>query len=171
MTNLKVGDIIVFKGDGSLYEVLSRALKLFEPSWDRWGWHTAFIATIKDGQIYIAEALAKGVCVNPLSTYSKREYRAYRWLDAEPDRDKVMAFVREHRGDHYDVLCYIWTFVQRLVLKLSRGKVKLGYLKNDDYTCWEWVSFFCESFGKPWCEEINFPLLTDFLNQKPTQVL
>lgn len=169
MGNVKLGDIIVFKGDGILYWVLSRILKLFEPQWDVWGWHMAFVYQVEGDDIHIAEALAKGVCINPLN--GDRQYRIYRWLDTEPDRYKVIDFVNQHKGDRYDVLCYVWTFIQRLVLKLSKGKIKLGYLKNDDYTCWEWAAFFCEKFGKSWCDELNFPLLTDFLNQKPTQIL
>uniref|UniRef100_A0A6M3JK23 Peptidase n=1 Tax=viral metagenome TaxID=1070528 RepID=A0A6M3JK23_9ZZZZ len=167
MSNLKLGDIVVFKGQGVLYFILSRLLKLFEPSYDFYGWHMAFICSIEDGRPYIAEALVKGVRRNPLDT--DRQFRVYRWLGKEPEQWRITAFVNEHEGDRYDILCYVWTFIQRLALKLFNKK--LGYLKNDDYTCWEWCAYFAEKMGKPWCDELNFPLLTDFLNQKPTQVL
>jgi hypothetical protein len=165
--NIKVGDVVVFKGDGFLYQILSRILKLFEPEYDRFGWHMGFVC----GNGCIAEALAKGVCVNPLSDYEKREYRVYRWLDTEPDVNKVMEFVAHHKGDRYDSLCYVLTFIQRAVYKLT--KKQLPRLSDDSYTCWEWCEFFCTVFGKPWTmtAPLMFPLLTDFINQRPTMVV
>jgi hypothetical protein len=165
MSNLRVGDIVVFKGQGFLFTVLGAALKLFQPDWDRWGWHTGFICQMVDDKPLIAEALAKGVCINTID--NSREYRIYRWLDKEPERYKVICFVNRHKGDRYDVMAYIWTFVQR-----AFKKWKLPRLTNDRYTCWEFCEFFCTAFGKPWTmvAPMMFPLISDFLEQRPTLI-
>ncbi len=169
MANLRVGDIVIFKGGGFAFAFLGTILKWFEPWWDKFGWHLAFVAHINsDDKVFIAEAQAKGVCLTDLAT-CEGEYRIYRWFDTPLYQRPVMEFVNHHKGDRYDVLCYFWSFIQRLALRLF--KWKLGYLKNDDYTCWEWVAYFCEKFGKPWCDELNFPLITDFLKQNPRRIL
>ena len=155
--DIRPGDIVLFKGQGLLYEVLSRLLKCFNPSWDRWAWHTGFIAYDDEGWI-VCEALANGVCLNPLNG---RDARFYRWFDIEPPGDQIIKFIREHINDQYDVLLYFWTTVAYIVRHFWNKPIPR--LLDNRWTCWELVTFFCDRMGKPIISIFDCPILTDMI--------
>ena len=153
------GDVILFKGEGPLFEILSRLLKLFEPGWNRYGWHMAFVAWDSEDGLVICEALANGVCLNPLN--KQREYRVYRWLDTEPPRYMIMDFVKHHLNEKYDVLLYPWTAAFYLFRHFWNKPIPR--LLDNAWTCWELVCEFANEMGKPIISVYDCPVITDIL--------
>jgi len=153
---MRVGDILVFKGEGLLYEILSRLLKLFEWQWDRWGWHTAFV--VYGGQM--CESKAQGICLSPIKC-DPQNVRVYRWFDKPPNPQKVNAYLTSHLGKRYDVAIYFFTMLQYLIRHFWNRRIPR--LLDDRYTCWENVSQFCDFMGKPLQSEYDCPLLPDML--------
>jgi len=156
MNELLVGDILVFKGHGVVFQLLSRFLKLFERDYDRWGWHMAYVSHI-DKDVFIAESLGSGVQINLLTD---REYQAYHWLD-KVDENKLTAFTADHLDCNYDVAVYFWTMLQYLVLHFFNHSIPR--LLDNRYTCWEFVFLMCREMGKPVQALHTYPMLTDFL--------
>lgn len=171
---IKLGDIIVFKGKGLVYTILGTILKLFERDWDKWGWHIGFLS--REDPFYgwmVCEATADGVQENPLND---RECRNYHWLDT-PDQSKINRFVNKHLGEKYDVAVYFFTMIQYLLLRVIEGfqnrfipwhkfTISFPRILDDRWTCWEVLFWFCRSMGKPIQESLGhtatrYPMITD----------
>jgi hypothetical protein len=62
----KPGDILIFKGEGQPFGILSKCLKFFEPTWDGWGWHMATLTQLRldDGKWEYIEATDHGLDLN-----------------------------------------------------------------------------------------------------------
>lgn len=156
---MKVGDIIVFKGSGTAFKLLSRLLRLFEREWDGWGWHLAYITRISaHGEVTIAESVGSGVRRSPLT--GKNQYRVYTWLD-DVNQRKLQAFTTKHLGESYDVAVYFWTMLQYLVLHFFNHQIPR--LLDNRYTCWEFVFLMAREMGSPIQSLHRYPFLTDFL--------
>jgi len=159
---IRAGDILIFKRDPNdrLAGVLSAVLKVFYPRWDRYGWHMAFITRWHNGKNdwVVCEATWPKVRQNYLSLMG--EFRAYRWLDKEPDyEDQIKPFLKWCLGCPYDVWKYIWTIACGLLHRLFR--INLGRWDNDEYMCWELVEEFAEHMGKPFTVKNITLLLPD----------
>lgn len=154
---IKLGDIIEFKGRGTVYGVMSRLIKVFEWWWDRWGWHTAFICGKDERGWLICEAVYGGVQVG----YLRGEYKVHRWFDEPPSQEEVDKYVEEVLGADYDVAIYFWTTLQYLIRHLFNHRIPR--LLNDRYTCWELVWWFCRGMGKPIQSIYDCPMITDLL--------
>jgi len=160
----KVGDIVEFKGKGSVHGILSRLIWLFERWWDRWGWHVAFICGYdNDRGPLICESVAGGVRVIPLREVAGGygEYRIHSWFEESPEQSKVDAYVESVLGAKYDVTIYLWTALQYLVRHLINRRIPR--LLDNRYTCWENVFFFCREMGKPIQAIYDCPMITDLL--------
>lgn len=156
---MKVGDIILFKGRGIGFKLLSRLIRLFEKDWDGWGWHMAYVAFIApDGGALIAESVGRGIREASLPT--NREYRVYTWLE-DADRLKIQEFTNKHLGENYDVAVYLWTMLQYLVLHFFNHPIPR--LLDNRYTCWEFVFLMAREMGRPIQSLHRYPFLTDFL--------
>jgi len=156
---MKVGDIIVFKGSGLVFKILSRLLRFFEKHWDGWGWHMAYITRISmRGEVTIAESIGSGVRRSPLT--GKTQYRCYTWLE-EVNQRKLQAFTSKHLGENYDVAVYFWTMLQYLILHFFNHQIPR--LLDNRYTCWEFVFLMTREMGKPIQSLHRYPFLTDFL--------
>lgn len=153
---MEVGDIIVFKGQGLLFQCLSRLLKIFERGWDRWGWHTAFVSRIEDGIPVICEALAQGVVENYFD--ADRPHRVYKWFDQPVDPS---CFVSQHIGEKYDIAIYFWTTVAVLVRHFWNRPIPK--LLDRRFSCWEVLQEFTAEMGKPIVSKYDVIILTDIL--------
>ena len=165
---LRLGDIVVFKGEGLTFFFLGWFLKLFERWWDRWGWHTAFLCGHDERGWLICEALASGVTVTPLSNYNNHPYRIYGWLDDEPSKVKVDQYLTDTVGKPYDVAIYFWTALQYLVRHFFNRRIPR--LLDDRFTCWENVFWFMRQMGKPIKSIYDCPVITDVLLGLPAVV-
>ena len=161
-TQAKRGDIVLFKGSGLVYEILSRALKFFEWNWDRWGWHLGFVSGDSPftDVVSICESTGKGVTESYLDL-TRKDIRVYRWFDEEPRRYKVRNFVSAHLGCDYDVAQYFWTGLQYLIRHFWNRRIPR--LLDSRYTCWELVFEFAEDMGKPIGSRYDCPMLVDLL--------
>ena len=66
LADARIGDLVEFKRSGPLAFVLALFLKLYDPSYDMWGWHLAVISDINYESFYIIEAVAEGVVISDL---------------------------------------------------------------------------------------------------------
>jgi hypothetical protein len=151
-----IGDFVLFKGNGFLFNILSFVLSVFNKEWrDRqWKpWHVGFI--VQEG--IVCEALAGGVTLNPLSKYSN--YKIVKWFDSELDQVKVDAFVKKHKGEKYDILVYPLTAIAYLV-RHYWGR-PIPRLFDNSWSCWELLYYFADKMGKPIAEDYDFPLISD----------
>ena len=147
----------MFKGAGPVFQILSRVLKVFEPRWDRFGWHVAFVVT----PTTLCESIGQGVVVSVLSKYTPEETRCYRWFDEQPKNGDIVRFVGSHLGEPYDIAIYFWTSIAYLVRHWWGRRVPL--LFNNSWSCWELLFYFADRMGKPISESYDFPLITTLL--------
>lgn len=156
-----IGQIVEFKGSGPVYGILSRLIKIFEPWWDRWGWHVGFICGEDTRGIFICEAVADGVRIISLKDVVG-EYRIHNWFgDNPPNQEKVNEFVNQVTGARYDVAIYLWTGLQYVFRHLLNRRIPR--LLDDRYTCWELCAYVCREMGKPWGTIYDCPLITDMI--------
>jgi hypothetical protein len=148
--DIQPGTNLIFKRDdtdtfyGKFVWILAMLLKLFNPKWEMYGWHMG-IAVWPDGTDWVVlEATWPCVKLTPLS--SMGQYRAYKWLDEVPAKDKIRKFVVDHLDCKYDAYKYIWTIAAYL---LRKAKINIGLWENDDYYCWELAEEFAECMNKP----------------------
>lgn len=165
---IKVGSFVVYKGAGPVYEILSRPLKLFEPKWDRWGWHMAFVCgQDAGGEWLVCEAVKGGVRVVPFAQALgfAGGYRVYDWFQLPLNERQVDKWVREHLGARYDVLTYFWTALQYFLRRVINHRIPR--LLDGVYSCWELCFEFAEDFQRPfWLNydaKYDMPVVTDFL--------
>ena len=160
---LKSGYIIEFRRKGFTGIVLGGLLKLFEPSWDGWGWHLA-IAWEKGYQEgwLLLEATAGGVMCNFYEDcFLERNTRSWKWLDEIPTRAKKDKFFETHILRHYDIASSFWLVVQYLIRHYFNHRIPR--LLDDRFSCWELVFEFCEEMGKPIASKYDCPILIDLL--------
>lgn len=159
---MKAGDILVFKGSGLVFEILSRLVKCFEQKWDRWGWHMAIVFQKESEGWYVLESQGNGVNINFYSEKFLRENTCcYEWFDKSPSKVKMGQFLIDYNGKSYDVAVYFWTAFQYLIRHFWNRRIPR--LLDDQFTCWELVFEFCEVMGKPIGSKYNCPIITDAL--------
>jgi hypothetical protein len=160
--NIQLGSIIVYKGNGLVFQLLSRLLKFFERDWDKWGWHMSVVVGQEYNDWIVIEAVSGGVRKTRLTKSQgyTRGVRVYNWLD-EFDAAKAGTFAAKHTGQKYDIAVYFWTTLGYLARK-AWGR-PIPRLFDDRWSCWELVYYFCDRMGKPLAESYDFPLITDFL--------
>jgi len=165
---IQTGDILIFKGKGLVYEVLSRLIKLFDPTWDRWGWHTGFVV---DDKVTTCEALAKGVCLNtyPISYFTPDNVRVYRVFDNPPSKQKIDAFLTKHLGEKYDILVYPLTALAYIVRHYWHRKIPR--LFDNSWSCWELTYYFADDMGHPIAEDYDFPMINEMSKALATYLL
>ena len=119
MTDIKVGDIICFKGKGPVFTILSFLLSLCDSGWRKlkWKpWHMSILWQIDTLGCWILEATAPWVIINHYFWEDlKSKTRFYHWLDKEPTRAEMDKFYNGHYEKAYDVVIYFWTSLQYLI--------------------------------------------------------
>jgi hypothetical protein len=156
--DIRPGDFLIFKraAKDRLAFILSLLIRLFYADWDRWGWHMAVVMRRNEENCTVLEAAWPVVRLNDLS--SMDEYKAYRWLEKEPETAIIEAFVKTHAGLPYDVKKYLFTFLYGI---LRHFKINLGKWEDDNYYCWELAEEFAECLGKPFTTRNETLLLPD----------
>ena len=157
--DLKEGDIVVWKGGGPFYQVLSWILIIFDKKsgWDRWGWHTGFVIDVRsDGAVSTCQAVTPRLCVvNYPSLEAMGNFRAYRWLD-KIDSGITRAYLAERIGWYYDPFVYFWTLFEFFWnFRISNKKLM----------CWENVSEYCDRQGKPLQEDYEPCILSRMIRK------
>jgi hypothetical protein len=162
MINRSRGYIVEFKRKGFVSWFLGGLLKLFNPSWDMYGWHLAILwEKSLDGWI-ILEAVGQGVKINYYSTkFLDRNTRCWKWFDEPPTRAKMNKFFEAHIDKKYDVQVYFWTALAVIIRHYINRPVPK--LLDDRFTCWELVQYFSESIGKPIQSKYDVVLITDII--------
>ncbi len=144
----KAGDAITWKGGGIVYEVLGRVLAFIdkESKWDRWAWHTGYIANIlPDGEVVTSQAIAKGVeAVTYPNLLSLGNCRVYRWLD-NPDQARMDNYTRQHNGDPYDIFDYLWVLISEISTITFHHPFRVV---DGQKMCWENLSEFMRFMGR-----------------------
>jgi len=158
----KPGDILIFKGEGQPFGILSKCLKFFEPTWDGWGWHMATLTQLRldDGKWEYIEATDHGLDLN-YGYLNGDNVRVYRWFNSPPMPDAIKVWVKNHLGLPYDVAIYFWTAASYIARHFWNRPVP--YLLDNRYSCWEAVFKFCKDMGKPIPSKHDCPTLIDFL--------
>lgn len=154
---IKLGSILVWKGGGILYAVLSFLIrKIDNPEWDGWGWHMSFISRYGNGW-WVCEATGEGVREERLANL-KGEYKAFNiplpLLGSEPVRE----FVKQHKGRKYHSLGYLW----KALYILTRGHFPRILTRKQ--VCWDLVFEFCDDMGAEITDEEVPPYLINFLS-------
>lgn len=174
MSEIKVGSIIAWRGNGFLFIVLSFILSLVDPAWRRrrWKpWHLSFvIKKLADDDWLICEATWPRVRTMPLSVLDqiyKGDFRVIDWFGKPVSQGKVSTFVKERIGAKYDALVYVFTIIQYIIYKYSH--IQLGRYNDGAYMCWEITAEFCEVMGEGWEStqtiEHKYPLISEFMNE------
>jgi hypothetical protein len=158
-SDYRIGDFVIFDGDGPTFEGLSWTLGRFDKDWrklERKPWHTAFLSKKSVlGNWWVSEAKGGvGITESRLSDF-KEPYLVFRWFDVAPYEATVKAFIDKYRGEKYDkfmgylfvILWYFWKWWPLII--------------DHNWMCWEWLWFFALSFGKPISDKIyKYPLIT-----------
>ena len=174
IADMRPGDIILFRGKGLVFNLLSPILGLLRPFPKitfpavygsnilfKTGrpWHMAFALEWhkKYGWI-IGESIARGVTPTYLDKYIMNGNIpiVIRWFDKSPRAIKLREFMAAHSDSKYSVLAYLWTALQVLIPWFPR-------IVTSRVTCWQNVFRMCRYCGKPIQELHKFPLITDAL--------
>lgn len=139
----KAGDAVTWKGNGLLFQVLSRILAIidYKTHWDRWAWHTGYIVRILEGgEVVTSQAVAKGVeSITYSSVNEMGDCRIYRWLD-NPDQEHIDEYTAQHNGLPYDALDYLWVFLGGISMIYFKHPFRM---ENGWVMCWENLAEFC----------------------------
>ena len=175
---IAVGKIIVWKGAGPLFHVLSALISVFEPTWRarKWKpWHMSFVCACDPALGWmVSEATwprVRNMPLNSLIQIYGGDFQVIDWFRKPLEQPPVDDFVRDRLGSKYDVMVYPLTIAQYFVYRWF--KISLPRLLDGSYDCWEYVEEFCECMGKPWKGTHNklhrYPFLPDFLNEAESQ--
>ena len=157
---MKRGDIVIFKGHGITYEILSRLLKLFDKEWDRWGWHLAILYSIERTRTVIIESTSGGVTFNILSGKEGVDWKSDQWLDKAPTGQQMHEWAVKYLGQPYDYIGYSTTILSYLSKVLFNRPFRII---NRDYYCWELGSMFAIDFGKPFVPLAEKPTIAEIM--------
>ena len=160
---LQPGDILIFKRNerSRTSRILGWVVKHLEHDWDGWGWHMGYVRCVgEDGSIDTVESLrGQGVEDVRYPTFGDLgEVRIYRWFDGLDD-ELLESFTNMHMGEDYDIACYFWTSLQRLLVPVTHHLIPR--IINNRYTCWELVCDMARAMNKPLQPAEQYPLIAD----------
>jgi len=156
LSEARPGDILAFKGEGFLFEILSRIIKWKIPSWDRESWHTAPI--VAPG--IIMDAQWPRLKLSSISDFTPETIRAYRITEVPPTQEQLDSFISFTLGCRYDWLVYFLTAFAILL----RPKIDFWRIINRSYDCWECAFEFADFMGSEISHNYNYPNLCDMLH-------
>jgi hypothetical protein len=159
----RIGDAVLFDGDGLTFDILSALLGHWDKQWKelpRKPWHTGFL-TRKDenGDWWVGQAAGgTGVCETRLKDF-KEPYLVFRWFDTPPDEAAVAAFMAKHKGEKYDNFIgyanvILWFFISWW-----------PFIADRKWMCWEFFYLFYITFGKPIDDVYKYPLITIIMDK------
>ena len=156
------GYIIEFKRTGLTSAILGSLLKLFERSWDGWGWHLAIAWEQAYDGWNILEATEDGVEINYYSDkYLDENTRAYQWLTKVPSRKAMGEFLKSHINKKYDVAIYFWTALAIIIRHYFNHPIPK--LLDDRFDCWELSAEFFAEVGEPIQSKYDVIIITDII--------
>jgi hypothetical protein len=159
---MKVADIVEFKRKGFMSWFLGGLLKLFNPSWDGYGWHLAILWQPGYDGWYILEATGQGVRKNWYDrTYLQKNTRIWSWLDEAPLDGYMKTFLARHINKRYDVGIYFWTALAVIIRHYINRPIPK--LLDDRFSCWELVQEFTSAMGKPILSPYDVVIITDII--------
>lgn len=165
MYDYRVGDTILFKGQGPLFAIFSLLLSLIVPAWRQLAWkpwHMARAVRKVPGGWLLFDALVDGVRER---FYTDEQLTArtrwYPWLKAIPSQEYFAEFIQAHDGKAYDVGIYFWTMAQYIFRHFWNRCIPR--LLDDRYTCWELQDEFDDGLGEPWNAPYDCVMIVDFL--------
>lgn len=162
LRDARCGDLVLFKGKGLIFSVLSFILCLFDCKWRRlkWKpWHVGFLTFNNYGYWELCESLKQGIKLTELSDYDPKDYRIYRWFHTPPTKNLILEYLGSHLHKRYDIAVYFWTGLSYLFRHFWNRPIK--YLLDDRYTCWENVYHFADHCKKPICSDYDCPMIND----------
>jgi len=168
--DIDVGDIILFRGSGPVFHVLSFILGIFEPEWrKRKGkpWHTGVVYRPGYDGWWLIEAVKGGVQIIKHSEKEMNNTWNYHWLDKVPFPAELHEFRRVVVGFPYDGKGYVMTILAYLIAKYT------GYhfrIHDQRHYCWETTSLFARMMGKPLQETWDYPLISKILDKLESKV-
>lgn len=161
---LQRGDIILYRGTGKVFRILSFALGLFDKNWRKlqWKpWHMAFVADEVANMYTIGESVSKGVTeawLNP-----DADFRVYRWFNEEPVYLEVKMFLLDRAYCRYDLTIYLHTLVFYIIRHFFNRPIPK--LLDNRYSCWELVGEFCNEMQEPIASKYDTFFITDILRE------
>ncbi len=165
LSEARPGDVLVFKGKGQPYGVLSWLIKRFkEPQWDFWGWHMAPIVKVqREPYLQVIYIDAKFPRLKLSILKPDALVRCYRVLEQPPSEEAIQVVIDSHVGKWYDIIVYLLTGFA----VLFRPRIDVPRIINLRYTCWEatWDALEYWDFDMLQIpnSDYNYPFLTDFL--------
>jgi hypothetical protein len=165
MTDLKVGDIVLFRGKGFVFSVFNALLCLLDSFWrsqpkPRY-WHMGIAWQKGGGGWIILEGYSPSVRVHFYTHKELQNTLWFSWLDKTPTDSFQKKFYKKYIGKKYDVAIYFWTMFQYLIRHYFNRRIPR--LLDDRFTCWELGDAFADELDKPWQDEYDCVLLQDFL--------
>ena len=162
LKDARPGDIVLFKGKGLIFSILSSILWIFDKEWRslKWKpWHTGFL-TYKHGEYWeLCESLRQGIKLTNLTDYDPKTYRIYRWFKKEPASDLILKYLGTHLHKKYDIEFYFWCTLSYLFRHYFNRPIK--YLLDNRFCCWENIYHFASHCKKPIGCKYDCPLITD----------
>jgi hypothetical protein len=155
-SEIRPGDVLVFKGKGFLFECLSKIIKLKVHDWDKWGWHMAPVVEVDT----FMDAQLPKLKLSKISDYNPKNIRAYRIKETEPEQSQLDDFVNYTLGRSYDWLVYFLTAFAILL----RPKIDFPRVINRTYDCWETAWEFADFIDADITHEYNYPFITDMIH-------
>lgn len=156
---IKLGSIIIWEGNGILYEVLSRLIQWIDsPEWDRWGWHTSFISKRDEDDNWCdCSADGSGINEKPIADREGR-YKVFNIPLPLLGTETVREFVQIHKGRKYHSLGYLW----KALYILTRGHFPRILTRKQ--VCWDLVFEFCDDMGTEITDEEVPPYIINLLS-------
>ena len=159
---MKSGYIVEFKRKGFTATLLGGLLKLFEPSWDGWGWHLAIAWERAYQGWLLLEATASGVMLNFYEDkFLEQNTRSWKWLDKTPTRAEKDKFFEEHTLKRYDIAIYFWTSLA--IITRHYFNRPIPKLFDDRWSCHELIQDYAEVMGKPIVSRYDVVIITDII--------
>jgi hypothetical protein len=162
---MKVGDIVLFRGKGFVFSIFNVLLCLLDIFWRKQPkpryWHMG-IAWFQDRYgWYLIEGYAPVVRLHYYSHIELEHTKRFSWLGKSPSEKFKRSFEKKYLGKKYDVAIYFWTMLAYLIRHYWNRRIPR--LLDNSYTCWELGDAFCDELNKPWQDEFDCVILTDFL--------
>lgn len=177
ISQMEPGYTVAFKGNGFMFNLLSRILGVAEPGWRKRKWKPWHLAAAskkikagdqlpdgetasEDGWLLIeAAAPETGEYFHSMSEL-EAETKAYKWLEKPPSLQRMKQFKDIYLGFPYGVLSYVGVVFSYICRKWFRIKWRI---MDTEHMCWEVNSFFQRFMGKEYQRIWEYPMIHDII--------
>jgi len=155
---MRTGDVIVFKGSGPVFQVLSCLLGLFDKLWRKrkWKpWHAAIAYEQETAHTFkIVDSTEQGVGFNFLDL-NRTDYKSFEWFDEPISMSAFNRWLYDYFGKPYDYDAYLGTAISFFMKRIFGTTMRIV---DKQYYCTELVAEFCRYFGKPLQPQNEYPM-------------